>query len=1140
MKLFTAEGGVRDISFAWEPTVSSYGTAAVIDGATVLLTPFRECIVPPPMSATSVLCPAPVVAVALRQQSCGCPDEALAAVLSDGSLAVVDCVEEDLWEETLEEQLEEQLERRTITPPRILPRIVRLPPSLQGVVVRQVAWMGPSSVVLVASNPAGDDILVKVDVVGTTTRVVDGGVDVLEEDMVDVMPAPGPVVCCACCASASSSGAVIQIQGGQLFFYPSTTKGGQGGGLLALEADSFPTTCIRMLGTPLLPSENTNNFLPRILGLSAKGELWWNSRHIASTVTSFALRYQGPGGPFLMYTTRNHLLRTLPLASLLATDAAGSLQNNNNNTTTTAGGGGFSGPAGGTHSQEYQSPEIKLQQQKRRGANNKEEKDVTLRSIEEGSLLVACPADSVDVIYQAPRGNLETARPRALVIPAVAAALDVGDFALAWRLASVDRLDLNILADYKWPRFLDQAGAFVEALQSDVDVADFVAGLTPESVTGSGGLYAAVLVNNTATTIPATAGVPDSNSDPLLASLFLSLNGGGAPSSAVSAAAAAAADLNTPHIPQEEEPSFTQQEKIPAICEQLRKVVHRLETSSVGPTALWLRTEVTTYSKCGDLAAALKRIKHSKEAELETTTTTNSEAISSSSSGGGGGGGGGASAEQGLKHLLLYNLEEDVYNAALGSYELEMAYMVVTHSQRDPGEYLLQLQQFAAVENEALRCHAIDVHLGRFDGAVRHLMAAGDVEHFPQALQLAREHGLLRLLLQLTRDNHELRALVHLAAGEELEGRGKHEDAALAFVAAGDLEKALRAYRLAGQWRQALGLAARLGRDSEKILSLSTRLAADLADSMRYTEAAAVTLEYLNDISGAVALLCEGGEWTEALRVACCRGQMDLVESLIAPTAAAAASRILESVIEDTARVAKYWARLKELRRKRAAMLAAVVMADEDAGGAFGQRDDDVETEAASMVSGMSMYTDATYTAGGGGGSRVSTASATTVGGRKASKKRAKNKNKAGKIRQGTPDEEAQLARHLLSLAPLANVCLEVGQLTEVLVMLGHEEDAATLQQRLKSLIDAQKVAVDDMIANPPPGMSLVVSEAVFEKTAAAAGGGGCVVAVAALAAGAAEVAGGELLQKAAESEAAVKGSWKWEVLREWESSSTT
>lgn len=51
--------------------------------------------------------------------------------------------------------------------------------------------------------------------------------------------------------------------------------------------------------------------------------------------------------------------------------------------------------------------------------------------------------------------------------------------------------------------------------------------------------------------------------------------------------------------------------------------------------------------------------------------------------------------------------------------------------QRDPGEYLVELQRFAAIKDPELRCHAIDLHLGRHDAALRHLVAAGPA-CFPQ------------------------------------------------------------------------------------------------------------------------------------------------------------------------------------------------------------------------------------------------------------------------------------------------------------------------------------------------------------------------------------------------------------------------
>ncbi|KAH7624735.1 putative Elongator complex protein 1 [Nannochloris sp. 'desiccata'] len=1176
LRIFTAEGSVSFLSFTWECCVSSLGTAAVIDGSSVLLTPLRQSIVPPPLCAAPVACPAPVVVAALRQ--C-CEDEALAVVLSDGRLAVVECVEEDLWEETLEEQLER---KDWVKPgaPQILPRLLRLPRSLKQdvAVIRHVAWVSRHSVLVVASilprnNAPRGDILVEVDVCAAAVQEEDvvesnnDASDLLFAKEISCLAAPGPVVSCVCCAE--TPGAVLQIEGGAVYGYQP----------LELEklvrlppATAFPSTCSRMLAIPSIgidvdqgndsyasnygqersPAHCFSGF--SALGLNSKGGLFWGSRQLAAGVTSFTLRYQGPGGPFLLYTTRNHMLRTLPLAKAIKNALLSSASS-----------------AGQHHhqlqqqqqNQAYAIPEIKLIQQMQQqhrtaaGAAPPPQDDVTLRTIEEGSLLIASPADSVDVIYQAPRGNLETARPRALVLPAVAAALDGKDYASAWRLATVDRLDLNVLADFKWPRFLEQTVDLVNAVKSDVDIADFVAGLAPGSVTGAGGLYADAL----AEVLPPTNNVAGSG--------FFSENGNSSLHSLV--APETAPPLEDSSIPTPTS-NFSIENKVVAVCEAIRAAVLELaslesETSTTSSSSCcWLRTEVTTYSKCGDLDKALKRVKQVREAELasssssssfgvedeeiKTTSTGSTNAPSPAIS---------ATAEQGLRHLLLYNLEEDVYRAALGSYELEMAYMVVTHSQRDPGEFLYQLQQFASIENESLRYHAIDMHLKRYDSALRHLMNAANSaaengaseekseiseegeKLFSQALKLAQEHNLLRLLLQFTQGKPALRCRVHIAAGEELEQRGKHEDAALAFIAANDLEKALRAYRLGGQWRQALGLAARLGREPEKIHAMAARLASDLADLHNYAHSAQILLEYCNDVSGAVAALAEGGEWNECVRVAYARGQPNLVESKIAPAAAMAASRILQNLTEDCGRIEKYSARLKELREKRAALAAAVQISslafDQGAAGHISNRDDDVQTEADSMISGFSIYTDATFTIKPGGSSRVggnsssSSASVTTVGGRRSSKKKNKGKSKSSKVRQGSPEEEAQLGRHVLSLAPLPNLCTEVGQLVEVLVMLGHEEDAATLHRNLKALIDTHTAAVEDLLTHPPLGLSLDIGAAAKEKAYETGGG---IAAVVALEAAVAAVPGAELQKRAAEVELATKTThWKWDILRD-------
>lgn len=81
--------------------------------------------------------------------------------------------------------------------------------------------------------------------------------------------------------------------------------------------------------------------------------------------------------------------------------------------------------------------------------------------------------------------------------------------------------------------------------------------------------------------------------------------------------------------------------------------------------------------------------------------------------------------------------------------------------------------------------------------------------------------------------------------------------------------------------------------------------------------------------------------------------------------------------------------------------------------------------------------------------------------------------NKKGpRIRQGSPQEEEALVSHILSLAPNPQMCAEVGQLTEILIFLGHEADARNLQAMLSQVLVDQKAAAEraaqGQTAQPP------------------------------------------------------------------------
>ena len=67
--------------------------------------------------------------------------------------------------------------------------------------------------------------------------------------------------------------------------------------------------------------------------------------------------------------------------------------------------------------------------------------------------------------------------------------LQDGDYGKAWQLATVHRVDLNLLVDYGWPAFLSRAEAFVDQVQDDQDITDLLSALREDSITEEGGLY---------------------------------------------------------------------------------------------------------------------------------------------------------------------------------------------------------------------------------------------------------------------------------------------------------------------------------------------------------------------------------------------------------------------------------------------------------------------------------------------------------------------------------------------------------------------------------------------------------------------------------------------------------------------------
>ncbi|KAK9808650.1 hypothetical protein WJX72_001296 [[Myrmecia] bisecta] len=995
--LCTDDGQYRVVGLARDVCISLRGTAAVVDGTRVLLTPLGQGLVPPPMCATAVSFAAPVQAVALRDMG---QFEVVAAVTSAGAVAVASSLEADLWEDTLEASLEAQARAAydmagqvcLCARPALLDAC--LPPHQA---IRALVWVGPTSLIAVFAAPPGcqqgPDQVVELMLSGD----LQGDAGPLTVNIGRTLALPSPLLRAI---PAPASGALLQLEDGCLLAY-------EPGELLLPfgPAADFLEPCPWLVATPeqALLGPTT----PPAVGLTKKGQLFWGGQLLADDCTSVVTRTSGPGGAHLLYITRTHRMHIVPFTRLPthqhpAWQAAGASAHASPLAPS-------AGRGRGKHDNLHTAMHAAMRPA---GANGS--KDVNIRAVEQGSRLVAAPPDLMLVVMQMPRGNLEAVYPRALVLAAIAERLEVHDFAAAYQLAARHRVDLNVLVDYKWPEFLAHAPEFVHALRSDQDITDLLAALQPGSTTGLRGLYF--------------------NAMPSQSSVQGDLDDQGP------------------------------QNKVGQVAHALQAAMQAMDS------AAFLKPMLTSHAVLGDLEGALALIKRVKETQLEGRSQPPSAGREQAVEEGEAGRTGRVrppTAEDGLKHLLLTVDVERLYRCALGMYEVELAYMVVAHSQRDPGEYLLELQRFAGLRPPALAKHAIDMHLQRYERALPHLLAAGP-HHFEQALQLARDKGLLRELLHLVDSDPAKRRVVLGVQAEVLAECSRHEDAALAYLAAGRHDQALEQYRAAGQWRMVFSLAGRLGWEEVALRHKASEMVEGLAGMGRLADAAAVALDYLADVEAGVSLLTQAREWREALRVAYRAMRGDLVETVVAPAGAEAAASQLTQLREDVSRVDKYLARLKDVQQKRISLQAALDAEDEEGQETEVADVPDDVSETSSVVSGMSAYTSATHSA-----TSTTTSSArppSTLGGRKPQKK-VRKKDKGTRIRQGSPEEEQALAAHLQALQPTTRSGTQVGQLTELLVVLGHEQDARILQQQLSELINRQRAAAAYVTENPPPAI---------------------------------------------------------------------
>ncbi|KAF9295803.1 hypothetical protein BGZ74_010603 [Mortierella antarctica] len=284
LHVVTESGSYQRNQYCWDNNVNEMlspenaGTAAVVDGANLMLTPFRVMNVPPPMSAFTMALPYAIQHVSFSTLHGG---DDMAVLLADQRIAFYEMADKAT---------------RPMPEPKLL-GLIELT-EIPSVSVRQIAWVSPDTLIGLQydSDLSADSILV------------------VKLDFDEETKAP-----------KIASRQDVPLEGTYQRLYFNQTYGDillqkSDGTLASVEMDQheprigqwpeiyqLPEGCLWM-GTTRIGTGALEYRERAVVGLARNNRLYVNDRLISSETTSFCLHNH-----FLVFTTATHSARFLPL-----------------------------------------------------------------------------------------------------------------------------------------------------------------------------------------------------------------------------------------------------------------------------------------------------------------------------------------------------------------------------------------------------------------------------------------------------------------------------------------------------------------------------------------------------------------------------------------------------------------------------------------------------------------------------------------------------------------------------------------------------------------------------------------------------------------------------------------------------------
>ena len=408
--------------------------------------------------------------------------------------------------------------------------------------------------------------------------------------------------------------------------------------------------------------------------------------------------------------------------------------------------------------------------------------------------------------------------------------------------------------------------------------------------------------------------------------------------------------------------------------------------------------------------------------------------------------------EQAVEHICFLADVNQLYDTALGLYDLDVTLLVAQQSQKDPREYLPYLQSLH--EMEAVRQKfTIDNDLKRYQMALSHLHV---LQTFNELKEYTVRHELYATAIELFRyDSSRLTELMKLYA-DYLSNHNRMKEAGIAYEYIACHKFAYEAFRSVTMWRECLYNAQLVPISAAELLDLAQDLSSSLEEAKDFTGAAAIHLDYLDDLQAACRLLCKAYSFAEAMRLLASKARPHLIGQVIDPALVEDAAMMTEQLADMKSQLGAQLPRLRELRQKKAedpmAFLDGAEGGDGDVPDNISLAPTDASTTAGTL---MTRYTNR------------STGTLATNATRKTSKNRRREERKRARGKKGTVYEEEYLVNSIARLIDRLNdIGDDVGKLVDGLMRRAMRERAVAVQAAMDELVATVKDCVGEVWAS--------------------------------------------------------------------------